>query len=165
MSNSVSLFYWNDQMGKSIPRRLILSYKITAAKTVSPIVSNSIALTGFDSTTYTQAIIDAFLGTTNEFLTIAFDSTAMGTDAFAAVINMNGQAKQLVAAKIKTFSGTNGATVVSEGVIATAPLTASSLTTQAAIGASGNLAVRAILAGVDALTSGIIELEVDYISK
>lgn len=160
-----SLFYWNDQIAKVSTRSLIVQFAISAAKTSSPVIANSFVLTSYDVIS-AQSTIDTFLGTTNEFLKIAFDATAMGTDAFACIFNMNGQCKQLVTAKARTYSGSNGATIVSEGVLSTAAgLTASSLTTEAALGASGNVAVRAILAGLDALTSGIIEIQIDWISK
>ena len=159
-----SLLYWNDQLGKVVPNRLRLQWTITAAKTVSAAVANSASLVAFDAVA-SQAVIDALLGTTSEFALAAFDATAMGTDAFAAIVNMGGQAKKLLGCRASFYTGSNGLTSVKSGVASVTTLTASSLTAQCALGASGNLAARVILTGVDALTSGIIELELDWISK
>ena len=122
------------------------------------------SLVAFDAVA-SQAVIDALLGTTSEFALAAFDATAMGTDSFAVILNLGGQAKKLVGARAAFYTGTDGLTSVRSGVASAAALTASSHTAQCALGASGNLAARVILTGVDALTSGIIELELDWISK
>ncbi len=169
------LIYDNDYLYAK-EDELVLKWNITAAKTVSPLpISNNAVLTTFDAIA-AQATIDSFLGSTNEFLIAQFDSTAMGTDAFAGIINMSGlksgvaagstaQASSLLCAQISLHSGANGATLVSEGVVAVTPLTSSSLTTQAACGAYGNLAFRAILSGVDILTAGIIVVRLHWVSK
>lgn len=162
MGNS-SLMYWQDQLGKVDPHKTVLEYKITAAKTIVPVVPNSIALTLFDAVSG-QAAIDTHLGTTNEFLAAAFDATAMGTDAFAAVINMAGQVKSIVKMVVKIASGTGGATVAENNVLASSAL-AGGLLAECAVGSSGNVAVKAVSTGLDALTGGIISVELHWISK
>ena len=164
---NMSLAYWQDQLGKVDPHVTILDYNITAAKTVSPVIANSVALTAFDAVA-SQAVIDAQLGTTNEFLLVAFDATAMGADMFAAIINMAGQVKKLVKVVAKCYSGTGGSTVVERSVAASAALTASTLATECAVGASGNVAVKVDFGNTpdfDALTAGIISIELHWISK
>ncbi len=162
MSNQVSLVYWNDKAQKGEARKLTLIYKITAAKTVVDQL-NMPVLTTFDALS-TQAQIDDFLGTTNEFLLAAFDATAMGTDAFAGIVAMGGQCKELVAWEATSYTG---AGAVSLGLVldSTSAMTASSLTSQAAKGANGNIAFRAILTGVDALVAGLIKVELTWKSK
>lgn len=165
--SATSLFYWNDQFGKTQPRVLRLSYNITAAKTVSPVVANSATLTAFDAIA-SQTVIDNFLGTSSEFLVAAFDATSMGNDAFAVIVNMNGQAAKLVQAVARCYSGTGGATLVTRQCQASSTLTASTLATEAALGSSGNLAMKVDFGNTpdfDALTSGTIEIELHYIAK
>lgn len=164
---NMSLAYWQDQLGKVDPHKTVLEYKITAAKTASPIVANSVSLLAFDAVA-SQAVIDAHLGTTNEFLLAAFDATAMGADAFAAIVNMGGQVKTLTKVVAKCYSAAGGATIVERCVQASAALTASTLATEAAVGASGNVAVKVDFGNTpdfDALTSGTIVIELYWLSK
>ncbi len=164
---NMSLAYWQDQLGKVDPHVTILDYKITGAKTIVPVVPNSVALTLFDAVA-SQAAIDGQLGTTSEFLAAAFDATAMGADTWAAIVNMGGQVKTLVKVVAKCYSGTGGATLVERTVLPSAALTASTLATEAAVGANGNVAVKVDFGNtpdLDALTSGIISLELHWISK
>ncbi len=89
----------------------------------------------------------------------------MGADTFGGVINLAGQAKELLAMKAHCYSGTDGATVVTEGVAAAAALTASTLKTEAACGAYGNLAFKVNFGNTpdfDALTSGLIHIQLVY---
>ncbi len=155
---------------------LILKWNITGAKTSTPLPLNrSSVMTVYDAIS-SQTTIDNFLGTTNEFLIAQFDATAMGTDAFGFIVNMSGQATglnttnnkaqaaQLLCATISMYSGSQGATAVNEGVVSVATLTSSSLATECAVGSYGNLAVRAILSGLDILTVGIIVARLHWVS-
>ena len=86
----------------------------------------------------------------------------------AAIVNMGGQVKTLVKVVAKCYSGTGGATLVERTVLPSAALTASTLATEAAVGANGNVAVKVDFGNtpdLDALTSGIISLELHWISK
>lgn len=158
-----SLFYYNSQLGKVVPNQVRLHFKITGAKACEPIVPNSAILTSYDAIA-SQAVINSFLGTTNEFLVSAFDATAMGTNAFAVIVNMNGQGKQLLSVTATVFSGSNGATVAECADVAEG-LTASTLACEGALGVNGNFAGRFVLSGLDALTSGLIEVVFNWISK
>lgn len=155
--------YWSDAVQRGQAYALDLFFKITAAKTVTSLNANSV-LTAFDAIA-SQAVINDFLGTTDEFLVAAFDATAMGTDAFACIVGMGGQASALLAATAVTYSGTDGLTAVPAGLNVSAALTASSHTGQCALGANGDMAARFVLTGVDALTSGLIKVTFYYRSK
>lgn len=166
MSQGMSPVYWGDKAQRGQAQVMDLYYKITAAKTVSDLNKNT-ALTSFDAIA-SQSVIDDFLGTVDEFLVAAFDATAMGNDAFAAIVQMEGQASELLGATATCYSGSNGATVVTQGVAASSSLTASTLSTEAALGDYGNLAVRVAFGNTpdfDALTSGLIHLQLVYRSK
>jgi len=161
--SKMSLAYYNDQLGKVDPHVTQLVFDITGAKASSPIPANSASLVAYDAIA-SQSVIDDFLGTTNEFLVSAFDATAMGTDAIACIVNMCGQMKQLVYVEVLVYSGTGGATLTSRAVQASSALTGS-LATEAAVGASGNVAVKAVVTGLDALTDGTIVVRLHWISK
>ncbi len=159
-----SLIYYNDQWGKVQPRILRLQYKITGAVTASPIVSNSATLLTFGAIA-TQAVINDFLGTTDEFNYLAFDATSMGADAMGIIVNMDGQAGTVVQMIAKCYSASN--TVVTRQCQQSA-LTNTSLTTQCALGADGNIALKVDWGNTpdfDGLTAGTIDVEVHWISK
>lgn len=162
------LFYWNDKLGKTNPRTLQLAYKITGAKTVVGLPLGAPALVAFDAIS-SQSTIDNFLGTTNEFLIVDFDSTAMGNDAMAVIVNMgglDGQAAYLCGFTAKCISNA-GATLVERGWY-NGGLTASTLETACELGAYGNLAVKINWGNTpdfDGLTDGYILLEIQWISK
>jgi hypothetical protein len=158
--------YWSDKLGKTQPRLLSCIFEITAAKTATPVVKGLPALHLFDAAS-NQAQIDGFLGTTSEFLAAAFDATAMGSDAFACIVNMGGQAADLVAMTARCYSGTAGATLV-EAMVGNTGLTASTLATEAALGADGNLAARVDFGNspdFDGLTAGYIFVDFLWIAK
>jgi hypothetical protein len=172
---STAFVLWNE----AFPRRtnlLQLQWSITAAKTVSPLpITASAVLTTFDAIA-SQTTIDNFLLTTNEFLIAAFDATAMGTDTFAGIIKMNGanlattslevgQAQSVQAMVANLYSGTNGSTVVTSGVVSSTAMTASSNTSQIAVGANGDIAFRFVASGLDILTAGLISVNIFWTSK
>jgi len=159
--------YWNEKMGKSLVRKLELVWNITAAKTVSPALSGLPVLTAFDAIA-SQSVIDTFLGTTNEFLVAAFDATAMGNDTFGGIVNTSGQAAKLAYMDARCYSGTGGSTEVLRASAASASLTASTLVTECALGANGNLAFKVDFGNTpdfDGLTSGIIVVKLMWVSK
>jgi hypothetical protein len=159
MATSPGLFFWQDKLGRTNPHCVVFNFKITGAKAVSQLPAGLPVLTSFDAIA-SQAVIDDFLGTTNEFLLAAFDATAMGTDAFACIVNMAGQVDTLYAVEAYFDDGTQVA-----NAIAAAGLTASTLAYEAATGANGNMAVRVVLTGLDAATSGILSIKMYFKSK
>lgn len=163
MTKVSSPSYWSDAVQRGQAYQLDFLFTITGAKTITSLNANS-TLTSFDAIA-SQSVIDDFLGTAGEFLVADFDATAMGTDALAVLVAMDGQADSLLAVEATTYSGANGLTVLPAGIGASATLTASSHTSQAACGAYGNLAARLVLTGVDALTSGLIKVSMYFQSK
>lgn len=161
MATSPGLFFWQDKIGRNNPHVVQFLFKITAAKTVSQLPQGTPTLTSFDAIA-SQAVIDDFLGTTNEFLLAQFDATAMGTDAFACLVNFGGQADELYGVEAYVDDLT---TRVEASLASVTTLTSSSLSTQCAKGANGNLAARLVLTGLDALTSGIISVRFLFKSK
>lgn len=161
---ATSLMYWQEKLGKTQPRSATFLWEITAAKTISPLVPGIPVLSTFDALA-SQAVIDDFLGTTNEFLLAAFDATAMGTDAFAVIVNMAGQVDKVLSAKFATYSGTAGVTEALNCIKSSSSLTASSLSAEFAKGANGNMAARFVSTGLDALTAGILRVDLSWISK
>lgn len=161
MATSPGLFFWQDKIGRNNPHVVQFLFKITAAKTITPVPQGTPVLTAFDAIA-SQATIDDFLGTTNEFLVAQFDATAMGTDAFAVICNFGKQADELYA--VEAYADDLAARV-DVSIPSVTTLTSSSLTSQCAKGADGNIATRLILTGVDAMTSGLISVRFLFKSK
>jgi hypothetical protein len=160
MATSPGLFFWQDKLGKANPHCVQFLWQITAAQTISQIPQGTPVLTTFAAIA-SQSTIDDFLGTTNEFLIAQFDATAMGVDSFGCIVNMAKQADELYAAEAFFDNGT----LVQRVIPSVATLTSSSLSTQAAVGSYGNLAMRAVLTGLDAATSGILGMNFYFRSK
>lgn len=164
-----SLIYYNEKWGKTQGRILNIVFEITAAKTVALVPLGQPVLPAFDAIA-SQAVIDDFLGTSSEFTLAQFDATSMGADAFGCIVNMGGAVGQVKSAsrmRAVCYSGTGGSTAVSRAV-KFGSLTASTLETAAAVGSSGNIGIKVDFGNVpdfDALTSGIIEIQVLWISK
>jgi hypothetical protein len=113
----------------------------------------------------TQSTIDTFLGTTSEFNYLAFDATSLGTDAEGFIINMGGQVDKLVGVRIISNAGTAGVTVVENFVAASASLTNTTLSTQWAKGADGNVAGRYVGSGFDSLNGTLLEVTLYWYAK
>ena len=166
MSNATSMMYWNDRVQASQPRELRLLFTITGAKAVTDVL-RSPTLTSFDAVA-SQAVIDAHLGTTTEFALAAFDATAMGADTFAGIVNMGGQVAEVYSLRATCYSGTAGATKVELFCEDSATLTASTLATEVAKGANGNVAFKCNFGNTpdfDALTAGQIEVVITWRAK
>ncbi len=98
----------------------------------------------------TTAAIDAYTGNTNDILgDTAFGSTAMGTDSFGFVVDLNGQAAKAVALQAILFDST----FVGVGVAGTATALTDSLSTAFCCSPLGNVYGRAVLAGFDAAST------------
>ena len=160
--SSTSLHYWNEKLPKTQPRLLKFVYNITGAGAISSVVSGIPVYHTFGAIA-AQSTIDDFLGSTNEFLIDKFDATAMGVDAVAFIIDMQGQAAKCLQAKIRMY-GSDGALDVEEQM-QFSTLTASTLETKAELSSAGNIALRGVITGLDALGAGTIEVEVEWIAK
>ena len=170
--SATSLFYSNEKHAKTQPRSMDFTYQITAAKTVTAYPQGTDSFTFFDA--ITQAQIDAYLGTTNEFLAAQFDATAMGADTFGGLIRMSGSPSTLAQAAVAVrmeamcYSGAGNATLVSRAALGSAGITASTLETAVAVSTTGDLAFKVDFGNTpdfDALTAGIIVIRVYWIAK
>ena len=162
MTNPVSLMYWNDAIQRGESRKLTLAYSIDGAEDASDLQGIN-ALAGYGA--LTQAQIDTYLDSENEFLAAAFDATAMGLDMFGGVLNCTGQIKDLYYARAQVYSPAAGTTLDEQAFKSSAALTASTLQSEVAVSALGNLGFKFESAGIDALTAGIIVLEFVYKAK
>ncbi len=160
MSNPSSVMLWSEKQQGSALQVTDFVFTITGAKTITPIPG---AMVVFDAIA-AQTTIDTFLGTSSEFVIAAFDATAMGTDAVGVIVDMGGQSKSIAKMDAVLYTAA-GAITDEKHVLKAASLTASSLTTQIANGASGNQALRVILTGVDAATSGHLHVSIYWKSK
>jgi hypothetical protein len=163
--SSTSLFYYNEQFLKVVPRLLRLEYNITGAAAASAIVPNTGSLPTFVAYA-SQAVMDAYLGTSSEFLLAAFDSTSMGADAFGGLVQMNGQCLKVTQMVATCYSASN--TVVTRQCQSSSALTSTSLTTEVAVGAYGNVGFKVDFGNspdFDGLTSGTIVIDLYWISR
>lgn len=161
--SDTSLFYKNEKLGKTQVRVLHLPFKITGAKAVAQVPLGQPVLTTFDAIA-AQATIDDFLGTVSEFTIAQFDATAMGNDTFGGIVNMLGQVKAVSMMEAICYSA-GGVSVLRgcQGV----GLTASTLETAYALGASGNLAFKVDFGNTpdfDGLTAGQIIIKLHWIA-
>lgn len=161
--------YWNPELelGQVVETKFI--FNITGAKAVKSLTGNAVVYTAADAIA-AQSTIDTFLGTptgtTSEFNYLAFDATSMGTAALAFICNMNGQVDKLVAVRASVNSGTAGVTQAVKMLQPTAAgLTNTSLSTQFAKGANGNVAGRIVVTNLDGFTSGTVTLTLFWRSK
>jgi len=164
MSNSRGIIYWNEKLGDTQPWSLKFIYDINGAKDISLVIPGQPIYHSFDAIA-AQATIDDFLGTSSEFTIAQFDATALGVDAIGGVIKMNKQVAEGVMMRVSLRSGADGSTIAEDNVSFVASLTDSSLTTQAAVGADGNIGWRAVVAGLDAATAGLVVVEIDWLAK
>lgn len=161
--SQTSLVYANEKHLKTQPRPLEFRLQITAAKTVSLVPVGADCLVAFDA--LSQAAIDAYLGTSSEFLAAALDATALGANELALLIKMSGQCAKVTGAKVE-FWDAAGSTVVSLSSAAVSALTASTPANECAAGSAGNIAVKfKDITGIDAATSGQILVTVYWIAK
>lgn len=160
--------YWNPEleMGQVVETKFI--FNITGAKAVKSLTGNAVVYTAADAIA-AQSTIDTFLGTptgtTSEFNYLAFDATSMGTAALAFICNMNGQVGKLVCVRASVNSGTAGVTQAVKCLVPASALTNTSLSTQFALGANGNVAGRIVVTGLDGFTSGTVALTLFWRSK
>jgi hypothetical protein len=164
----------SDLMQKRQFPSIKLYFIITGAKAIRLVglQKGAPVLTGFDAADLTTAKIDAFLAHDggNPAGDIAgstiYDATAMGTDAFGVVVNMQGQAQKAVAMKYKVVTTAGGTPGAVDGFVeASGSALPATLTDGIAVSAAGNLYCRLIAANIDAGTAGYVELELIYQSK
>lgn len=137
-------------------------YIISAAKTAAQFpLQNAPVLLAFDTADQTQALADALLGDTADIVyATAFSATSLGTDAFGFIV-AHGSAKKAIGCFV-TYRGTVGDTTtvlvnfIGEGA-ATTGLT-SALSNKFAVTPAGHLYGKAVVAGLDACTTGMLSV-------
>ena len=161
--SQTSLVYANEKHLKTQPRPLVFRLQITAAKTVSLVPVGADCLVAFDA--LSQSAIDAYLGTSSEFLAAALDATALGTDDFALLVKMSGQCAKVLGADVEYWNAA-GDTVVARSSAAVSALTASTPANEVAAGSAGNIAVKfKDITGLDAATDGQVIVTIYWIAK
>lgn len=148
--------YKSPQLQKLAP--FVLEYWLTATTKTLTLPAQEMGypiIHGCDATDFVQATVDTFLGIANDVVVAtSFGSTAMGTDAYGFIINMQGQAAQAAWACATVYL----ATPVPNGVIGAGSVTTAlpnTLTQGCAVTAGGNIYGRLILAGLDAGTAAV----------
>jgi len=144
-------------------------FDITAAVTQSALpIDDARCLNGFAAAAFTQALIDAHLDTSSEFTAAQFDATSMGADAQGVIIDMGKQADELIYVEASCYSGTAGATEVRIAMKSSTTLTDSTLVSECALGANGNIGIKFDWGNspdFDALTAGQVVIHVGWRSK
>lgn len=165
MSADPGIFLSTSRRGKGVK---ISEYRfdITGAVTQAPLpLDDSSVLLMFGATA--QAVIDDHLGTSSEFTAAQFDATALGADAQGFILDMGGQADELLYVEASCQTGTELLTTVDRRTKA-AGLTDSTLDTEAELGAEGNIGIRVDWGNTpdfDALTAGTVILRVHWRAK
>lgn len=152
---------WNDALQDSQWHVLNLAWTITGAKGVSKIGLLPVAHT-FDAGLDTLAEITAILPnlTTDEFVAAtAFGALAMGVDAFGFIVDMNGQARA-VKYVVSHVAGTAASVPLIAAFAGQTTALTNALTNQATVSSLGNVAGHFVVTGLDALTSGMLLVDV-----
>lgn len=149
----------NDALARHQKASIDLIYIPTGAKAGKFAALAPQALVAYDSAgAPSQAQIDALLGTSSEFVaSTVFGSTALGTDAIAMVLDCNGQIAAVHSIEIKSVLGTTQASALGAPVALTDVLP---VNPRVQLGASGNLALQAVLTGLDAATAGVLLISI-----
>lgn len=159
----------NEALARHQTTPLRLSFTITGAKTATIQGPNPFQATfGFDTpgsatAALGQTTIDNLLVIPNEVIAAtAFGSTAMGVDAFGLVVLFNNQLRAIRSMHVSSNIGSGGATVDTwcAGTTTALPNTLPALS-RCYITSAGNLAAQFVLAGLDAATSGTIQIDLD----
>jgi len=157
--------YWADKLQRGECERTVLLYKSASGTITQHEGASSLA----SSAAVTDAAVYGFLRlTASPFAAAAFDATALGNDAFCAIIDFQGQIRELVAVEAE-YVGEAIATSIA-GVhlmIPSGTLTASTLESKAEKSAEGNLGVKCDFGNVPDFdgTTGWIKLTVHWRSK
>jgi hypothetical protein len=162
-----SLVYWQEKLGKTQARKLQFVWTTVSGAFTEKVPGAPVLLT--QGAIASQSVIDNFLGTTSEFDYLAYDATAMGTDALGIIVDMKGQAAKAVYATLDAYSSTYGATLagcrVAGGVLVASTLEAAfACGASTTITGSGNLAFKGVISSLDTHT-GLVVLNLYIISK
>lgn len=170
MTQAASRVYASAEMQRN--ECIVSEFVITASSGAPTISANYLAypvFIGGVSTDFTQALVDAFLGSTSEFaVTTAFGSTAMGTDMFGFVLNLQGQAARAlwVQSVMQTSTQANaGVANLAQGAGTVTTVLPNTLTNGLAVTTAGNLYGRIVTAGFDTGATNILLVRVAWSAK
>lgn len=156
----------DDRLKRSQYDEVKFDFSITAAKTASQFtLQNAPLLLMFDTGDKAQADADLLLGTANDVVyATSFSSTSLGTDAIGFMV-AHGSAKKAIAC-FATYRGTVGDTTtvlvnfVGEGAVTTT--LPSALSNKFAVTPAGNLYGKLVITGIDACTTGTLQIVLRY---
>lgn len=169
MALKPDIYAWNPAVQDSQYQCLTFAWSITGAKTISLLSAGAPIATTFDAGLDTLAEITAALPnmTTDEFTAAtAWGSTAMGTDAFGFVIDMSGEAgaatgqARRVRYVVCHVAGTASSVPLIAGFAGQTTALTNALTNQCTVGSLGNIGGHFVVTGLDALTTGLILLQI-----
>lgn len=155
-----SLFYYSSEVASASLRELALVWRVTGAAPALPakVPANNASLIFPTGAHPTQVEINAFLGTTDEFLDTQFDAAAIPPAWIGGIVNMDGQAAE-VAGAVAYYSpavGTEEFAVMTAETLEISSAAAASVQ----LGADGNLAFKVSLPNISTGTSGTLIVKV-----
>lgn len=169
MAADTPLFYRNEKHAKSQVRELLFVFQITGAGVWVPVprgqdvLYSGGALTQQQIDDYLTRPYDGYQSTVSTGFTAAqFDATAMGANVIGGIVNMNQQAAYV---SHMTAAFHSGATEATAGAVGAAGIASTTLENAVGLSPAGDIGFKAILAGLDAATSGLIVIRIGWISK
>ncbi|HYD02008.1 MAG TPA: hypothetical protein VEB22_12340 [Phycisphaerales bacterium] len=170
-----AVYAWNDKLQSSQPQCVRLAFKITGAKTVTEVLGAPVAYTfdaGLDTAAEIAAILPDLAAATDEFTAAtAWGSTAMGTDAFGFIVDMGGQARKVLYVEARLYGGSDANITSMNGVTGADPVLGcgfqgqttaltNALTNQCTVSSQGNVGGHIVITGLDALTAGLLVIDI-----
>lgn len=164
-----SMMKYNDKVERGEPIITNFFYKVTGAETLTDFAANAM-MTIF--TGPTQAVIDSFLGSTNEFLAVGFGTTAMAAGVFGGIIDLGGQLKELVYLRVTTKAGTAMITTAEKTLFSDTTALPDTKTNNVQVSSAGNVAFHVVMedidgstGDIDTITAGLIQVQIAWRSK
>jgi hypothetical protein len=165
---------WSDKLASSQVQKVTLAFKITGTKTVTELLGAPVAYTfdgGLDTAAEIAAVLSNLTAADDEFVAAtAFGSTAMGTDAFAFIIDMEEQAREVKFVEARLYGGSDANITSMNGVTGADPMLGAgfagqttaltdALTNQCTVSSNGNIGGHIVITGLDALTAGLLVID------
>lgn len=158
MANPMSLAYYSSVLGSADVYEMTFAFVTSASRVSTPSPPSNAFLNTTPGLT-SQATIDDFLGTTNEFLLAQFDGVSMGTDTFGLIVDMKGQCKSVHGAHLMV-APIAGQTVLHSLQSPVATLSSSTISNQVAVGANGNIGLKCLATGYNGINDGVIFVKI-----
>lgn len=162
MGSMSSLSYWSPEVASADYYRLDIKFNFNGQKDITPEPPNKASFTFFDELT-SQAQIDDFLGTANEFLYTDFNDTSMGTDTLGIIINMEKQVRECNGFIFNTaaLTGQTPETRKAVGEVVST-IDGTQIKNQIAVGGEGNLAMILSVSALDTQPTGIMVVSIGW---